>query len=139
MAAKSCRGLPAELAVKLVVKEASRSRGLKDDTTCLVVDIIPSDRPILPTTPRKKNNMLTSLFIEGNLPVLLTRQQISFRLSVSLKSCSKRVPPCLQRGLEEDAIGEAVALVQIGSRRQAIGVGVLKEAVKAKLGLAMDL
>ncbi|CAN0914137.1 Probable protein phosphatase 2C 5 [Linum grandiflorum] len=61
MAAKSCRGLPAELAVKLVVK-ALRSRGLKDDTTCLVVDVIPSDRPILPPTPRKKNNMLSLLF-----------------------------------------------------------------------------
>lgn len=91
MAAKSCRGLPAELAAKLVVKvmytssslssgimsnqsallilflfifffqEALRSRGLKDDTTCLVVDIIPSDHPVLPPTPRKKHNVLTSL------------------------------------------------------------------------------
>ncbi|EEF49929.1 probable protein phosphatase 2C 5 isoform X1 [Ricinus communis] len=62
MAAKSCRGLPAELAAKLVVKEALRSRGLKDDTTCLVVDIIPSDVPVLPPIPRKKQSMLTSLF-----------------------------------------------------------------------------
>nr|XP_023912739.1 probable protein phosphatase 2C 5 isoform X1 [Quercus suber]XP_023912740.1 probable protein phosphatase 2C 5 isoform X1 [Quercus suber]XP_023912741.1 probable protein phosphatase 2C 5 isoform X1 [Quercus suber]POF10100.1 putative protein phosphatase 2c 5 [Quercus suber] len=61
MAAKSCRGLPAELAAKLVVKEALRSRGLKDDTTCLVVDIIPCDQPVLPPTPRKKQNMLRSL------------------------------------------------------------------------------
>ncbi|XP_057425085.1 probable protein phosphatase 2C 5 isoform X2 [Lotus japonicus] len=61
MAAKSCRGVPAELAAKLVVKEALRTRGLKDDTTCLVVDIIPSDHPVLPPTPRKKPNMLTSL------------------------------------------------------------------------------
>ncbi|KAH1192183.1 putative protein phosphatase 2C 5 [Glycine max] len=61
MAAKSCRGVPAELAAKLVVKEALRSRGLKDDTTCLVVDIIPSDHPVLPTIPRKKRNVLTSL------------------------------------------------------------------------------
>lgn len=61
VAAKSCRGLPAELAAKLVVKEALRSRGLKDDTTCLVVDIIPSDHPVLPTIPTKKHNMLTSL------------------------------------------------------------------------------
>lgn len=38
-----------------------RSRGLKDDTTCLVVDIIPSDRPVLLPTPRKKQNVLTSL------------------------------------------------------------------------------
>ncbi|KAF2307287.1 hypothetical protein GH714_026108 [Hevea brasiliensis] len=61
MAAKSCRGLPAELAAKLVVKEALRSRGLKDDTTCLVVDIIPSDVPVLPSIPRKKQNLLSSL------------------------------------------------------------------------------
>ncbi|WCJ43003.1 Protein phosphatase 2C family protein [Euphorbia peplus] len=60
-AAKSCRGLPAEIAAKLVVKEALRSRGLKDDTTCLVVDIIPSDVPVLPLIPRKKQNVLTSL------------------------------------------------------------------------------
>jgi serine/threonine protein phosphatase PrpC len=61
VAANSCRGLPADLAAKLVVKEALRSRGLKDDTTCLVVDIIPSDHPVLPPTLRKKHNMLTSL------------------------------------------------------------------------------
>lgn len=64
MAAKACRGLPAELAAKLVVKEALRSRGLKDDTTCLVVDLIPSEYPVVLSpspTPRKKQNMLTSL------------------------------------------------------------------------------
>lgn len=61
MAAKSCRGLPTELAAKLVVKEALRSRGLKDDTTCLVVDIIPSDHPVPAPTPRKKQNVLSSL------------------------------------------------------------------------------
>ncbi|XP_060219301.1 probable protein phosphatase 2C 5 [Lycium barbarum] len=59
-AAQSCRGLPAELAAKLVVKEALRSRGLKDDTTCLVVDIIPYDHPVLPPTPKKKQSLLTS-------------------------------------------------------------------------------
>ncbi|XP_010259435.1 PREDICTED: probable protein phosphatase 2C 5 isoform X2 [Nelumbo nucifera] len=64
MAAKSCRGLPAELAAKLVVKEALRSRGLKDDTTCLVVDIIPPEHSVLPSTPRKKQNVISS-FIFG--------------------------------------------------------------------------
>ncbi|KAG5525413.1 hypothetical protein RHGRI_031915 [Rhododendron griersonianum] len=61
MAAESCRGLPAELAAKLVVKEALRSRGLKDDTTCLVVDIIPFDHPVLPKPSKKKQNPLSSL------------------------------------------------------------------------------
>ncbi|XWS57461.1 hypothetical protein CRYUN_Cryun09bG0175900 [Craigia yunnanensis] len=60
VAAKFCRRLPADLAAKLVVKEALRSRGLKDDTTCLVVDIFPSDQPVLPHIPRKKQNVLSS-------------------------------------------------------------------------------
>ncbi|KAL6190349.1 hypothetical protein ACLB2K_036747 [Fragaria x ananassa] len=60
-AAKSCRGLPAELAARQVVKEALRSRGLKDDTTCIVVDIIPPDNSVQPPTPPKKQNKLRAL------------------------------------------------------------------------------
>ncbi|CAO2183870.1 unnamed protein product [Urochloa humidicola] len=60
-AAKSCRGLPAELAAKQVVKEALRTRGLKDDTTCIVVDIIPPGQTIRPPSPPKKMNKLKSL------------------------------------------------------------------------------
>ncbi|MQM15224.1 hypothetical protein Taro_048168 [Colocasia esculenta] len=60
-AAKSCRGLPADLAAKLVVKEALRTTGLKDDTTCLVVDIIPSDHSIVLPSPKKPPNNLRSL------------------------------------------------------------------------------
>ncbi|CAN4124848.1 unnamed protein product [Withania somnifera] len=62
MAAKSCRGLPAELAARQVVKEALRTRGLKDDTTCIVVDIIPPDNAVQLATPPKKCNKLQSLF-----------------------------------------------------------------------------
>lgn len=63
MAAKSCRGLPAELAARQVVKEALRTRGLKDDTTCIVVDIIPPENPLLlPLPPPKKQNKLKALF-----------------------------------------------------------------------------
>ncbi|KAK4804371.1 hypothetical protein SAY86_004188 [Trapa natans] len=62
LAAKSCRGLPAELSAKLVVKEALRSRGLKDDTTCVVVDIIPSENLVLLPIPKKKQSFLVSLF-----------------------------------------------------------------------------
>ncbi|XP_010264732.1 PREDICTED: probable protein phosphatase 2C 15 [Nelumbo nucifera] len=61
MAAKSCRGLPAELAARQVVKEALRMRGLKDDTTCIIVDIIPPENPLLLLTPPKKQNKLRSL------------------------------------------------------------------------------
>lgn len=61
MAAKSCRGLPAELAARQVVKEALRPRGLRDDTTCIVVDIIPPDTAMPPPSPpRKKQSKLRS-------------------------------------------------------------------------------
>lgn len=62
LAAKSCRGLPAELAAMQVVKEALRTRGLKDDTTCIVVDIIPPDNELPPTPPPKKRNKLKDFF-----------------------------------------------------------------------------
>ncbi|KAK4263835.1 hypothetical protein QN277_029200 [Acacia crassicarpa] len=60
-AAKSCRGLPAELAARQVVKEALRTRGLRDDTTCIVVDIIPPDNALPPPPPPKKKNKLRAL------------------------------------------------------------------------------
>ncbi|CAL9776100.1 unnamed protein product [Musa acuminata subsp. burmannicoides] len=62
LAAKACRGIPAELAAKLVVKEALRTSGLKDDTTCLVVDVIPSDHTLPLPSPVKQQNKFRSLF-----------------------------------------------------------------------------
>ncbi|KAM4095271.1 hypothetical protein ACJW30_08G017200 [Castanea mollissima] len=62
MAAKSCRGLPAELAARQVVKEALRTRGLKDDTTCIIVDIIPPDPSAQPSTPKKQNKLRALFF-----------------------------------------------------------------------------
>ncbi|XP_068641592.1 probable protein phosphatase 2C 15 [Aristolochia californica] len=63
-AAKSCRGLPAELAARQVVKEALRSRGLKDDTTCIVVDIIPPDQSatLRPSSPKKMSKLKSLIF-----------------------------------------------------------------------------
>lgn len=44
-------------------QEALRSKGLKDDTTCLVVDITSSYLPLLPPIiPRKKPHRLSSFF-----------------------------------------------------------------------------
>ncbi|VFQ66572.1 unnamed protein product [Cuscuta campestris] len=59
IAAKSSRGLPAELAARQVVKEALRTRGLKDDTTCIVVDIIPPPKNAAPplVAPKKYNKL----------------------------------------------------------------------------------
>ncbi|ESR61660.1 hypothetical protein CICLE_v10018331mg [Citrus x clementina] len=59
MAAQCCRGLPAELAARQV--EALRTRGLKDDTTCIVVDIIPPDNTMQPQPPPQKQNKLRAL------------------------------------------------------------------------------
>lgn len=63
VAAKTCRGLSAELAARQVVKEALRRRGLKDDTTCIVVDIIPPEnfQEPPPSPPKKHNNFFKSL------------------------------------------------------------------------------
>ncbi|XP_047086579.1 probable protein phosphatase 2C 33 [Lolium rigidum] len=63
IAAQACRGLPAELAAKLVVKQALKTTGLKDDTTCVVVDIIPSDHgsTSAPSSPKHNQNKLRSL------------------------------------------------------------------------------
>uniref|UniRef100_A0A0D9Y9H5 protein-serine/threonine phosphatase n=1 Tax=Oryza glumipatula TaxID=40148 RepID=A0A0D9Y9H5_9ORYZ len=76
-AAKCCRGLPAELAAKQVVKEALRTRGLKDDTTCIVVDMIPPDQTIRHPSPPKKINKLKSLIFRKKTkdhPNKLTKQ-----------------------------------------------------------------
>ncbi|KAJ3683649.1 hypothetical protein LUZ60_013876 [Juncus effusus] len=69
VAAKACHGLPTELAAKLVVKEALRKSGLKDDTTCLVVDILPSDHAsniiTPPPSPKRNHNILTKFIFFG--------------------------------------------------------------------------
>lgn len=62
MAAKSCHGLPADLAARQVVKETLRARGLKDDTTCIVVDIIPPENAVPQLPPPKKQSKLKALF-----------------------------------------------------------------------------
>nr|CAD1826244.1 unnamed protein product [Ananas comosus var. bracteatus] len=40
MALSCCRGLPADVAASHIVKEAVQEKGLRDDTTCIVVDIL---------------------------------------------------------------------------------------------------
>lgn len=39
-----CRGMPADAAAAQIVKEAVQVKGLRDDTTCIVVDIQPSEK-----------------------------------------------------------------------------------------------
>ncbi|KAK6138839.1 hypothetical protein DH2020_027418 [Rehmannia glutinosa] len=49
-----CRGMPAEAAASQIVKEAVQLKGLRDDTTCIVVDIQLPKKPDPPKPPPKK-------------------------------------------------------------------------------------
>ncbi|CAA0819639.1 Probable protein phosphatase 2C 12 [Striga hermonthica] len=51
-----CRGMPADAAASEIVKEAVQVKGLRDDTTCIVVDIQPPEKPDpqKPPPPLKK-------------------------------------------------------------------------------------
>lgn len=54
-AALECsRGMPPDAAASQIVKEAVGVKGLRDDTTCIVVDILPPEKN-LPVAPPKKS------------------------------------------------------------------------------------
>ncbi|CAN0922281.1 Probable protein phosphatase 2C 12 [Linum grandiflorum] len=59
-----CRGMPPDAAASQIVKEAVHSKGLRDDTTCIVVDILPIEKPVVPhVAPRKQvKGVLRSMF-----------------------------------------------------------------------------
>ncbi|XP_052203276.1 probable protein phosphatase 2C 12 [Diospyros lotus] len=53
-----CRGLPPDAAASQIVKEAVQLKGLRDDTTCIVIDIQPSEKPTPPVPPPKKHGKI---------------------------------------------------------------------------------
>ncbi|AQL05948.1 putative protein phosphatase 2C 12 [Zea mays] len=55
------RGLPAEAAANRIVKEAVTSKGLRDDTTCIVVDILPPEK-LSPPLKRPGKGVIKTLF-----------------------------------------------------------------------------
>ncbi|KAH7331609.1 hypothetical protein KP509_20G042900 [Ceratopteris richardii] len=60
-----CRGLTADLAARQIVKESLRFRGLRDDTTCVVVDLLPPENYVPFTSPppaKKKGKFKSWLF-----------------------------------------------------------------------------
>ncbi|CAN1323768.1 Probable protein phosphatase 2C 12 [Linum perenne] len=59
-----CRGMPPEAAASQIVKEAVHPKGIRDDTTCIVVDILPMEKPVAPhPAPRKQvKGVLRSMF-----------------------------------------------------------------------------
>ncbi|XP_062225778.1 probable protein phosphatase 2C 40 isoform X2 [Phragmites australis] len=66
MAFSCARGLPPEAAADQIVKEAVESKGLRDDTTCIVIDIIPPEKLKCtiesPRTPGKGLGLLKNFF-----------------------------------------------------------------------------
>ncbi|XP_072971311.1 probable protein phosphatase 2C 12 isoform X1 [Typha angustifolia] len=61
-AVSSCRGLPAEVAADRIVKEAVKVKGLRDDTTCIVVDILPPEK-LSPPLKKPGKVGIKSLFL----------------------------------------------------------------------------
>jgi len=59
-----CRGMPPDAAASQIVKEAVGVKGLRDDTTCIVVDVHPPEKPNPPLPPPKKQGkgVFTSMF-----------------------------------------------------------------------------
>ncbi|QHN93589.1 putative protein phosphatase 2C [Arachis hypogaea] len=49
-----CRGMSAEAAAPQIVNEALQAKGLRDDTTCIVVDILPQEQPHTSVRTQKK-------------------------------------------------------------------------------------
>ncbi|KAF3519555.1 hypothetical protein DY000_02058727, partial [Brassica cretica] len=59
-----CRGLPPEASAEQIVKAAVGKKGIRDDTTCIVVDILPSEKPAASLPPPKKQGkgIIKSMF-----------------------------------------------------------------------------
>ncbi|KAK9740622.1 hypothetical protein RND81_03G048700 [Saponaria officinalis] len=59
-----CRGMAPDAAAAHIVKEAVQIKGLRDDTTCIVVDIIPPEKnvPSMPHPKRQGKGVFKAMF-----------------------------------------------------------------------------
>lgn len=68
MAFNCARGLPPEAAADQIVKEAVEPKGLRDDTTCIVIDMMPPEKPKSTIHSRKKArngfNLIKNIFFK---------------------------------------------------------------------------
>ncbi|KAK4781832.1 hypothetical protein SAY86_015934 [Trapa natans] len=59
-----CQGMPPDAAARQIVKEAVEVEGLRDDTTCIVIDVLPQEKVVVPLPPHKNQgkSVLKCLF-----------------------------------------------------------------------------
>ncbi|TVU09831.1 hypothetical protein EJB05_43327, partial [Eragrostis curvula] len=50
------RGFPSDIAANRIVNEAIRPRGIRDDTTCIVIDILPPEK-LAPSPPKRQGKI----------------------------------------------------------------------------------
>lgn len=56
MALDCSRGFPSDIAANRIVNEAIRPRGIRDDTTCIVIDILPPEK-LAPSPPKRQGKI----------------------------------------------------------------------------------
>ncbi|XP_042482541.1 probable protein phosphatase 2C 12 isoform X2 [Macadamia integrifolia] len=65
VAVNCCRGMAVDAAAEQIVKEAVQDKGLRDDTTCIVVDIIPPEKTtpsLAPMTKKPGRGVFKAMF-----------------------------------------------------------------------------
>ncbi|PIA56426.1 hypothetical protein AQUCO_00700626v1 [Aquilegia coerulea] len=65
-AANCCRGMPPDAAAAQIVQDAVQYKGLRDDTTCIVVDILPPEK-LEANMPPKKHAMGVGVGVFKNM------------------------------------------------------------------------
>ncbi|GJN33786.1 hypothetical protein PR202_gb22409 [Eleusine coracana subsp. coracana] len=56
MALDCSRGFPSDIAANRIVNEAIQPRGIRDDTTCIVIDILPPEK-LAPSPPKRQRKI----------------------------------------------------------------------------------
>ncbi|XP_031118985.1 probable protein phosphatase 2C 12 [Ipomoea triloba] len=82
-----CRGMQPDAAASQIVKEAIQPKGLRDDTTCIVIDIQPPEKPNPPRPQHKKTG-------KGVFKAM-------FRKKISESSSNAEKDYCESDGVEE--------------------------------------
>ncbi|KAF4358958.1 hypothetical protein G4B88_018807, partial [Cannabis sativa] len=68
-ALECCRAMSADAAAMQIVKESLHAKGLRDDTTCIVIDVLPLEKAAASLAPPKKHGkgVFKSMFCKKSL------------------------------------------------------------------------